>query len=66
MAVTTNMTEPAPQTPDAADETPDTADATHPALDDPRAGTTDLQNRIDLNDPTRPGAEVVAETTRVN
>ncbi len=59
MAVTKNMTEPAAETPDAAD-------ATHAALDDPRAGTTDLQNRIDLNDPTRPGAEVVAEATRVD
>ncbi len=37
-------------------------DMTHPAIDaDPRAGTTEAQNRIDLNDPTKPGHEAVAE-----
>jgi hypothetical protein len=37
-------------------------DPSHPAVDDnPRANTTELQNRIDFNDPTKDGAEVVAE-----
>lgn len=37
-------------------------DMSHPAVDDnPRAGTTVDQNRIDFNDPTKPGADVVAE-----
>jgi hypothetical protein len=35
-------------------------DPTHPAVDnDPRAGTTDHMNRIDFNDPVKPGVEVV-------
>ncbi len=38
------------------------ADLHNPALDaDPRAGTTEVQNRIDFNDPRKPGYEVVAE-----
>lgn len=37
-------------------------DINHPAVDnDPRAGTTELQNRIDFNDPTKPGHEAVAD-----
>ncbi|KMS54716.1 hypothetical protein [Sphingobium cupriresistens] len=37
-------------------------DPNHPAVDnDPRAGTTELQNRIDFNDPTKPGHQIVAE-----
>lgn len=37
-------------------------DPSHPAVDnDPRANTTAEQNRIDFNDPTKSGAEVVAE-----
>lgn len=37
-------------------------DVNHPAVDnDPRAGTTVEQNRIDFNDPTLPGAEAVAK-----
>ncbi|WP_342657127.1 hypothetical protein NPJ82_09235 [Sphingomonas sp. NY01] len=36
-------------------------DMTHPAVDnDPRAGTTTEQNRIDFNDPTISGADQVA------
>lgn len=39
-----------------------TIDADHPAVDaDPRAGTTEDQNRIDFNDPTLSGAEAVAK-----
>jgi hypothetical protein len=35
-------------------------DPSHPAVDaDPRAGTTEQQNRIDFNDPTLSGAEAV-------
>jgi hypothetical protein len=34
----------------------------HPAVDaDPRAGTTELQNRIDFNDPNKAGVDVVTE-----
>jgi hypothetical protein len=37
-------------------------DPAHPAVDnDPRANTTAEQNRIDFNDPTKSGSEVVAE-----
>lgn len=37
-------------------------DLTNPAVDDnPRAGTTEDMNRIDFNDPYRPGHEVVTE-----
>lgn len=37
-------------------------DPSHPALDaDPRANTTADQNRIDFNDPGRPGVDVVSE-----
>ena len=37
-------------------------DPGHPAVDnDPRAGTTEHMNRIDFNDPTRSGHEVVAD-----
>lgn len=40
----------------------DAVDMTHPAVDDnPRAATSADQNRIDFNDPTKPGSEVVAE-----
>jgi hypothetical protein len=40
-------------------------DASHPAVDnDPRAGTTANQNRIDFNDPTKPGHQVVEEALR--
>lgn len=40
-------------------------DMTHPAVDaDPRAGTTEQQNRIDFNDPAKPGHEVVEEALR--
>lgn len=44
----------------AADDA--TIDLSHPAVDiDPRAGTTDIQNRIDFNDPAKPGIDVVTE-----
>ena len=37
-------------------------DLDHPAVDnDPRANTTERMNRIDFNDPVKPGHEVVAE-----
>lgn len=37
-------------------------DLSHPAVDaDPRAGTTEIQNRIDFNDPRKSGREVVEE-----
>lgn len=37
-------------------------DMTHPAVDaDPRENTTETQNRIDFNDPVKPGHEVVEE-----
>lgn len=37
-------------------------DLSHPAVDaDPRAGTTDYQNRIDFNDPGRSGRDVVED-----
>jgi len=37
-------------------------DVDHPAVDnDPRAGTTVDQNRIDFNDPIRTGSETVAD-----
>lgn len=37
-------------------------DPNDPAVDaDPRAGTTEDQNRIDFNDPTLSGAEAVAK-----
>lgn len=37
-------------------------DMSHPAVDaDPRAGTTEAQNRIDFNDPKKPGHEAVAD-----
>ncbi|RYE43615.1 MAG: hypothetical protein EOP24_27710 [Hyphomicrobiales bacterium] len=36
-------------------------DPKHPAVDaDPRAGTSEQQNRIDFNDPTKSGSEAVA------
>lgn len=38
----------------------DRVDMKHPAVDDePRAGTTAVQNRIDFNDPTISGQEAV-------
>lgn len=44
----------------APEQTVVDVDPSHPALDnDPRAGTTAEQNRIDLNDPTISGAEAV-------
>jgi hypothetical protein len=40
-------------------------DMDHPAVDnDPRAGTTAEQNRIDFNDPTLSGAEAVAQSLK--
>lgn len=37
-------------------------DLKHPAVDDnPRAGTTVNQNKIDFNDPTKDGSEAVAD-----
>lgn len=40
-------------------------DVAHPAVDnDPRAGTTVDQNRIDFNDPTKAGHEVVEEALK--
>jgi hypothetical protein len=37
-------------------------DPAHPAVDnDPRAGTTIQQNRIDFNDPTKSGQEAVED-----
>ncbi|MDE0878920.1 MAG: hypothetical protein OSB00_09725 [Sphingomonas bacterium] len=37
-------------------------DMSHPAVDDnPRANTTDEQNRIDFNDPTKSGSDAVAD-----
>lgn len=37
-------------------------DMSHPAVDaDPRAGTTDVQNQIDFNDPTKSGQQAVEE-----
>lgn len=40
----------------------DDVDPSHPAVDNnPRAGTTVEQNRIDFNDPTLSGAEAVAK-----
>ena len=40
-------------------------DPNHPAVDnDPRAGTTEMQNRIDFNDPTKTGQEVVEEALK--
>lgn len=41
----------------------DDVDMSHPAVDnDPRAGTTAEQNRIDFNDPTISGADAVAKS----
>ena len=40
-------------------------DMTHPAVDDhPRAGQPETANRIDFNDPNKPGAEAVAENLK--
>tara|TARA_R110002072_G_scaffold38314_4_gene110907 strand:+ start:14981 stop:15199 length:219 start_codon:yes stop_codon:yes gene_type:complete len=40
-------------------------DLDHPAVDnDPRAGTTADQNRIDFNDPSKDGAQAVAESLK--
>lgn len=40
----------------------DDVDPSHPAVDNnPRAGTTVEQNKIDFNDPTLSGAEAVAK-----
>ena len=40
----------------------DGVDMSHPAVDaNPRANTTAAQNRIDFNDPAKPGSEAVAE-----
>lgn len=42
-------------------------DLNHPAVDsDPRAGTTDHMNRIDFNDPVKPGQQVVEEALRAS
>lgn len=44
----------------APDQVVPDVDPSHPAVDnDPRAGTTANQNRIDFNDPTLSGAEAV-------
>lgn len=46
----------------APDQVVSDVDPRHPAVDaNPRANTTDVQNRIDFNDPTRRDADVVAE-----
>lgn len=46
--------------PSGAPEQVTDIDVAHPAVDnDPRAGTTADQNRIDFNDPVRPGHEIV-------
>lgn len=46
----------------APDQVVPEVDGGHPAVDaNPRAGTTEGQNQIDFNDPTKPGHEVVAE-----
>lgn len=38
-------------------------DMEHPAVDaNPRSNTTENQNRIDFNDPTKPGHQVVEES----
>lgn len=43
-------------------QTNDQVDPNEPAVDaDPRAGTSEEQNRIDFNDPTLSGAEAVAK-----
>ena len=43
------------------------ANQDHPSLDtDPRANTTAEQNRIDFNDPVRPGIEIVTEQLGMN
>lgn len=40
-------------------------DLSHPAVDaDPRANTTEVQNRIDFNDPTKSGADAVDDMLR--
>ena len=42
-------------------------DVDHPAVDnDPRAGTTVDQNRIDFNDPVRPGHEIVEDQLKAS
>lgn len=43
----------------------DDVDMSHPAVDnDPRAGTTAEQNRIDFNDPTIDGREAVEKNLK--
>ena len=43
-------------------QTSSEVDPNNPAVDaDPRAGTSEQQNRIDFNDPTLSGAEAVAK-----
>jgi hypothetical protein len=42
-------------------------DLEHPAVDsNPRAGTTETQNRIDFNDPTISGSEAVSQALEAN
>lgn len=42
-------------------------DVGHPAVDnDPRANTTETMNRIDFNDPVRPGHEIVGEQLKAS
>ncbi len=42
-------------------------DPSHPAVDnDPRAGTTENMNRIDFNDPYKPGHEVVEDQLKAS
>lgn len=45
----------------------DDVDLSHPSVDsDPRANTTEDQNRIDFNDPRKDAQEVVAENLGIN
>ncbi|WP_020187799.1 hypothetical protein [Methylopila sp. 73B] len=46
----------------APDQVVPDVDPSHPGVDaDPRAGTSVDQNKVDFNDPTKSGAQVVAE-----
>ena len=47
----------------APDQIVPDVDMTHPAVDaNPREGTTTQQNRIDFNDPRKPGSQVVVDS----
>ena len=51
----------------APDQVVSDVDPQHPAVDaNPRQNTTNEQNRIDFNDPTRRDADVVAEQLGMN